>query len=959
MPARIPLSTYRLQLQGAFTFDQAAEQLDYLQRLGIGDCYLSPVLRARPGSLHGYDVIDHSRINPELGGEAALLELAQGLRRRGMGLVLDVVPNHMCITGGENAWWRDVLENGPSSPFADHFDIDWNPPKSDLAFKVLLPILGDQYGRILEAGELSVSEEAGAFRVRYWEHEFPLAPGSLALILVPVLQALSRVLGENHPQALELESIVASLGQLPTRVETDPPRVRRRLRERAVIRRRLSALLDECPEARRALAASLVDLNGRRGDPRSFDRLEELLADQPYRLCYWRVAADEINYRRFFDINELAAIRVEEPAVFEAVHEVVFGLVRLGVVTGLRIDHVDGLRDPEGYLRALQRACAPATAGPELDDRPLYIVVEKVLADRERLAPSWPVHGTSGYELMNLLCALFVEPGGARRLVTDFQRRRGSFSDTVYWCKKLVLRASLSSELTVLARRLDRISEQHRHTRDFTLDSLHRALLELIACLPMYRTYVRPGEDEVAPDDRRRVEQAVREAKQRNPVLSGSIFDFLRGLLLLEHPEELDEVQREYRRDFVLRLQQLTGPVMAKGVEDTAFYRWIPLSCLNEVGGEPDRPGVGKEAFQRACQERLERTPHALSATSTHDTKRGEDVRVRIAVLSELAEEWLEAVGRWRELNAPHRAPVDGYEAPVEEEELLLYQTLLGAWPWDGLESAPELPGRIAAYMEKASREAKLHTSWISPQVEHEEAVARFVALVLDPARSAAFLADFTRFQAQVAWAGVWTSLAQVVLKVAVPGVPDFYQGSELWDLALVDPDNRRPVDFARRRAGLESLEKALEQGPAAAPALIARLAREPADGLIKLFVTWRALALRAARRAVFERGEHVAVEVEGERAAQVIAFARRCEEGAVLAVTGRWFARCDRDHGPPAGELWRGTRLILPESLREVRFRDALAGHELSATLEDGHGHLPLEEVFRHLPVALLEGVE
>ena len=789
MPARIPIATYRLQLNREFNFTQAAELVDYLEALGVSDAYLSPVLTARAGSTHGYDVVNHEQVHPELGGEGALIFLLDRLRERGMGAILDVVPNHMCITGGGNRWWNDVLENGPSSPYARYFDIDWNPPKEDLVAKVLLPILGDQYGRVLENQEIRIRYEAGAFFACYYEHRFPLAPRSLIHILGPVVPELRATMGAADEAVQELESILTAVRHLPRRTETEREQVEERRREKEIIKRRLGTLMEAHPGVRQAIERSLADLNGRRGEPHSFDRLEALLGDQAFRLSFWRVASDEINYRRFFDINELAAIRVEEPEVFAAVHEVLFRLIEHGGVTGARIDHLDGLREPVGYVEALQRRCHAAlqlarsraaasakglTAEEEESRCPCYLIVEKILVGDEPLHEGWPVHGTTGYEFLQRVGGVLVDRSSARRLREIYEGFVGEarrYRDVAYESKKLILRVAMSSELTVLARRLDRISEYHRYSRDFTLNSLQEALAELIACFPVYRSYVAPEDVTLSDVDRAYVEAAVRTAKRRNPAMSASLFDFLRQLLLCEDPEGLDEHQRAERRDFVLRLQQLTSPVTAKGIEDTAFYRYFPLASLNEVGGEPDRLGYSVEEFHRFNLGRQRAWPHGLSATTTHDTKRSEDTRARIAVLSEVPEVWAQAVARWRTLNQRHKTDVGGTEFPDPNEEYLLYQTLIGTWPLVPLDAAghERYVGRILEYMNKALKEAKVHTSWVNPNEAHDRAVERFVQAVLEPGGGHPFPAEVAALVRRIAPAGLCNALAQVVLKIATP----------------------------------------------------------------------------------------------------------------------------------------------------------------------------------------------
>ncbi|MBV9923665.1 MAG: malto-oligosyltrehalose synthase, partial [Acidobacteria bacterium] len=647
MQARIPVSTYRLQFNREFTFGEARALADYFRELGVTDYYSSPVLKARPGSAHGYDIVDHTQVNPESGGEEQLAELLRALREQGMGFLVDVVPNHMSIAESQNAWWQDVLENGPGSSFARHFDIDWNPPNPTLKNRVLLPILGDQFGRVLERQELRVSYRDGAFFLNYWETQLPVAARTSTLVLRRALEAARARLAESDPNALELESIITALEHLPPRTETDPARLRERRREKDVVRRRLSTLVKESNEIRAAVHDALARLNGEQGRPESFDALEELVSRQAYRLSFWRVAADEINYRRFFDVNELAAVRVEERPVFTAVHEVILRLVRQGLVTGLRIDHVDGLLDPYKYLKDLQREAE----GRRNEARPFYVVVEKILGHDELLRREWPVQGTTGYEFVNLLNGLFVDAANGqalRELYADFTGARVRFTDLLYECKRLILKAAMSSELFVLSRRLTRIAERSRYTRDFTQNSLHHALTEVIACFPVYRTYIRRTQATVSPDDRLNVNAAVREAKRRNPAEDTSVFDFIASLLLLKDPKGTGPEERAERRDFALRFQQVTSPVTAKGLEDTAFYRFYPLASLNEVGGEPALIGVSAERFHERNRDRQETWPHTLSATSTHDTKRGEDTRARINVLSEIPEEWNRALHRWR-----------------------------------------------------------------------------------------------------------------------------------------------------------------------------------------------------------------------------------------------------------------------------------------------------------------------
>jgi (1->4)-alpha-D-glucan 1-alpha-D-glucosylmutase len=954
------------------------------------------MFRARPGSLHGYDVIDPTKLNPELGRREDFLEFSARLKERGMGLMMDVVPNHMCIAGSGNQWWNDILGNGPSSPYAMFFDIDWRPPKQNLANKTLLPVLGDQYGRVLENQEIQLVYQRGLFLATYYETRLPISPRTNVYILNVALDDLKNRLDETHPHRLELESIITALSHIPPRTETDPDKVRERLREKEVSKRRLAALVSESREVANSIKRTVKAFNGERGQARSFDRLGELLAEQAYRLCFWRVAADEINYRRFFDINELAAIRVEHPKVFAAVHELVFRLMKEGHVTGLRIDHIDGLYDPERYLRDLQDGCRRALrvaanrppAGvprkrPEPGvDRPCYVVVEKILGPVERLRETWATHGTTGYDFLNLLNGLFVDPQSEAAFKKLYRRLTGAesdFADVAYESKKLILHAAMSSELHVLARRLDRISEQSRYTRDFTLNSLQYALGEVIACFPVYRSYIpQDGSgvtgDQVGEEDRRHISQAIRNAKRRNPTVSSSTFDFIESLLLLRYPEEIDEEQRRERREFVMRFQQLTGPVTAKGIEDTAFYRYHPLASLCEVGGDPSRFGVSTGAFHRRNRENMALWPHTLLATSTHDTKRSEDARARINALSEIPARWYRAVRRWQNLNRDLKTMIDEQAAPDANEEYLLYQTLIGVWPLDpagaaeGGQSSEAFTHRIQEYMIKALREAKAHSSWLNPDEEYEQAMRDFISKVLS---SDAFVGDFTEFQAPIARAGMYNSLSQTLLKATAPGVPDFYQGTEIWDFSLVDPDNRRPVDYDRRIRLLESLRLPPQGGGArsgregepadheeALSALADELIRDAGDGRVKMFVTSRALNFRRDNRELFERGAYLPLQTDGGRERHVVSFARKLGDKAAIVIATRFALRLTGSAERPIGpEVWGDTSVLINEELAGC-YRDVFTGASVCARPREDGASLSLSETCARLPVALLERV-
>jgi (1->4)-alpha-D-glucan 1-alpha-D-glucosylmutase len=962
-PIHVPVSTYRIQLNRFFRLEQATELIEYLADLGVSDCYISPIHKARHGSLHGYDVTDHGILNPEIGTDDQFRRFAVEIRSRGMGLLLDVVPNHMCISEETNCWWWDVLENGPSSPYASFFDIDWNPPKEDLIDKVLLPMLEDQYGRVLENREIQLAFDHGTFHVLYHGLKLPVAPGTYHFVLDPLLEQLLRAQGSDHPDVLELESILTALSYLPRRTDVDFQKIRERQREKEIVKRRLAELADRSRAVSNQIEESVRRMNGRPNDPRSFDRLEELLAEQVYRLSYWRVAADEINYRRFFDVNDLAAIRVEDGQVFDAVHRLVLRLIREGFVTGLRVDHPDGLFEPQRYFQGLQEACLAAwtsrggSAAVEPGSRSFFVVAEKILVGDEDLR-RWAIEGTTGYGFLNFLNGIFVDRTKRRavgRVYRSFTGWNQSYEDLVYESKQLILQVSMSSELNVLARKLDRISEQHRWSRDFTLESLRDALRETIACFPVYRTYISNDAETADPEDERQIRAAIEAAKLRNPAMSESVFDFIRSVLLLQDPDGLTEAQRAERRLFVMRVQQFTGPVMAKGLEDTAFYRYFPLASLNEVGADLRGFGTPLSVFHAKNRIRLRLWPNAMLAGSTHDTKRGEDVRARINALSEIPVEAGRAFRRWRDVNASSKSVVGGLDVPSANAEYLLYQTLLGTWPLSVMsaEGREDYTRRIEGYMEKALREAKVRTSWVSPNRPYEEAVRRFIQSLLDPAPDNRFLAEFSDLQVLIAWAGILNSLSQLVLRIASPGVPDVYQGSELWDLSLVDPDNRRPVDFALRRRLMGELVEA-ERGDRAE--LTERLMADPRDGAIKLYLTRTALRLRRANRELFARGSYIPLEAIGGHQRHVIAFARRNGTTCAIVLAGRFFLSLGTRLAQPRGHtVWGDTCLELPQSLGGKAYRDVFTGRQVSLLLQNGKWRLPVADAFSHLAVSLL----
>lgn len=965
-PAYVPCSTYRLQLNLRFTFGQAASVVAYLHDLGITDCYTSPFLMAHPGSMHGYDVTDHTRFNPEIGSEEQFTVFAQSLQKLGMGLVVDVVPNHMCITHPSNLWWWDVLENGPGSDYSRHFDIDWNPPKAELANKVLLPFLPDQFGLVLESQSIRALYDGGGFALDSSGTHFPLAPRSWTPLLERILVKAKERLTDTDGHVLELESIITAISHLPRREDTDLAKVRERQREKEVIRRRLAALIEDSDVIKTCLKEVLAIINGTKGDSHSFDALEKVLDDQAYRLSFWRVASDEINYRRFFDINDLAAIRVENPEVFAIVHRIPFELIQKSLVSGIRIDHPDGLFDPLRYFEDLQ-AQVPlpgvvSTNGSGSGRRRIYLAAEKILVGSEELRPGWAIEGTTGYGFLNLLNGLFVDSSKARffqRLYRKFTGWSQSYSDLIYESKRLVMQVSMSSELNVLSRRLDRISEQHRRSRDFTLESLRDALREVIACFPVYRTYIRTDTKHPDEQDERYIRSAIKAAKRRNPAISGSVFDFIQDLLLLKDPDSLSDPDRAERRLFVMRFQQLTGPVMAKGLEDTAFYRYCPLLSLNEVGGSPDKFGVALTDFHAKNLSRRQSWRNAMLASSTHDTKRSEDVRARINVLSEIPADWYRAVRSWQLLNEQKKIQVAGENVPSANEEYFLYQTLLGAWPLAAMDNAgyADFAGRIHTYMEKALREAKVNTSWINPNTEYEAAFHSFLDAILDRTTGKPFLDQFAAFQVRIARAGIYNSLSQTVIKIAAPGLPDFYQGTEVWNFSLADPDNRRRVDYDRLQKLLAGLHAAESEEP---ERLVDRLLAEPEDGSLKLYVTRNALRFRREHRSVFAKGSYLPLRISGERGKHVVAFARSLRGTTILVLAGRFFAQLEGQTRTPVGsETWGDAEVVLRKRLSTGPYRDVFTGKAISPVRRDGDFVLPISEAFAHLPIAMLVNVD
>ena len=925
----IPRATYRLQFNREFTFADAGRVVPYLARLGISHVYASPILKARPGSMHGYDVTDHTRLNPELGTPEDFAALVATLHEHGMGLIVDIVPNHLGVMGDDNVWWLDVLENGPAARSAHHFDIDWRATRPSMRDRVLVPILGDVYGAVLERGELRLQLDptAGSLSIRYHEHLLPIDPREYPRIFAqsPIPATL---FAEDDPHRADFESLLNAFGNLPARSDTSEDSIAIRYRDKEAHKRRLVRLLERSPEIQQYIEATVARLNGTPGDPRSFDALDALLDAQAYRLSYWRVAVDEINYRRFFDVNDLAALRMDEAGVFDSTHKLIFELIERGMIDGLRIDHVDGLYDPQAYLQRLQT-------------KPLYVVVEKILAPYERLPETWPVRGTTGYEFAALTTSWLVcneyETRMTRRY-RQFTESDATFEQIAYESRRLVMRSSLAAEIEVLATQLDRIAQLDRHTADFTRAGIREAIREVIACFPVYRTYV--SHRGVSDEDRRLVNWAVNVARKRSAGVELSVFDFLRDVLLGERSEGKSESTRRAMLEYAMKFQQVTSPVAAKGVEDTALYRYNRLVCLNEVGNDPGRFGTPSSALHQSNAERARAWPHTMLATSTHDTKRSEDVRARIAVLSELPDLWKLHLARWARLNRSKRRHIGDDPAPDRDDEYLLYQTLLGVW--SPTEDLAVLTERLQAYMIKAAREAKRSTSWIAPNAEYEKALGDFVGeLLADPERSA-FLKDFQSLAATVAFFGRINSLAQTVLKITSPGLPDFYQGTEQTALTLVDPDNRRRVDFNAAAAHLDVIDR-LQGSPRG-------LLWEQDGAASKLYVIRKLLQLRRDDPELFARGDYQALQVEGARKEHVFAFARTHEGRSCIVIVPRWTAKLmDAVNELPLGDqVWADTRI----SAAAARMTDVLTDRDIAID-----GSVAVAAVLAEFPAAVLVG--
>lgn len=949
---RVPCSTYRLQLNSEFTFADATAIAEYLHDLGITDCYASPILAARPGSTHGYDVCDCAKINPEAGSREEFDRWTKRLQGLGMGLLLDIVPNHMS-TDLSNTRWRDVLRHGQDSEFAHWFDIDWHPPDKRLHGKVLLPILEAPYWKVLEAGKLQVIYGQEGFALTYHSEELPLSPDSCEYLQQEILN-----LCRAEAKATESFEDLTTLGEVAAKLNSwgtisDAGRARQTSLN-------IASRQGTRPEIWPALQRALKRFNGSVGTPESFDSLHALLQRQHYRLAHWRLGNEEINYRRFFDVTDLVALRVEEPEVFQAAHELVLHLVQQGKVTGLRVDHPDGLWNPQQYFDRLQQAALRRERGATSSS--LYVVAEKILNGQEALASDWPVAGTTGYDFLNQLNGIFINCSSREaldQLYFEFTGAENDFRSLVYGSKLMILQNSLRSDLRSLSALLRFIAARTRYGLDFGGSEIQDALAAIAAAFPVYRTYMTEQSQVPSQTDRAVIKKAIESAKQANQPLDREVLSFIESLLLLSPPKDLDEEGLTACRQFVMKFQQLTAPVMAKGLEDTAFYNYNRLISLNEVGGSPDQFGFSLHSFHEQNRLRTEHWPHSLLATATHDTKRGEDLRARLNVLSEIPEEWRQAVMKWSRLNAEKKTEVDGEQAPDANDEYFLYQTLVGAWvnEAEATQGSDGFRQRICQYMLKAIREAKSHTCWTEPNQTYEEATERFIQQILTHSQTNLFLDDFMLFYRKIAFFGLFNSLAQVVLKMTCPGVPDFYQGTELWDFSLVDPDNRCPVDYQTRKALFADLREKLESGGVDVAGLVKLLFKNYQSGQIKLYLIWRLLQIRRQRRVLFERGDYLPLTAIGAKKDHLCSFARRYSGESVITVAARLVLGLSQgsQRGALEADVWQDTALPVLGGRPGEAYKDALT-QQVVAVRPDGS--LPIPEVLALLPVAVLERV-
>ena len=917
---RIPVATYRIQFNHSFDFQAAKKIIPYLAELGISDIYASPIFKARKGSTHGYDVVDPDQLNPELGDEQDFNELIRELKNYEMGWIQDIVPNHVAYDY-ENQMLMDVLENGESSKYLHFFDIDWNHPCESIRGKLLAPFLGRFYGESLEGGEIQLRYCDTGLTINYYNMRFPVKIESYVNIFTHQLSALKRTLGGDHPDFIKLLGILYVLKTLSTGEEMDE-----RYDQITFIKRMLWELYTGNLEMKRFIDANVQAFNGEKDNPESFNLLDNLLSEQLFKLSFWKVATEEINYRRFFSINELICLRAEDEEVFDHTHALIFQLIEEGKVSGLRIDHIDGLYDPTNYLKRLQERTGD-----------MYIVVEKILGVTEEIPPFWQAQGTTGYDFLNYLNGIFCKNKSEKqfnRIYSDFTGFKTVYDDLVSEKKRLIIGKHMAGDVDNLAHLMKGIAARYRHGSDITLYGLKRTIVELMTQFPVYRTYI--NSEVFRESDPSYIKEAVKRSIERVPNLLNEL-DFIERFLLLKFEDYLTREEKEQWIHFVMRFQQFTGPLMAKGFEDTVLYVYNRLLSLNEVGGSPDRFGTSLKEFHSFNRKRGEMYPYSLSATSTHDTKRGEDVRARINVLSEIPDEWRRSLRQWNKINRGKKRTVNGRNVPDENDEYFLYQTLIGAFP--SYESEyPVFIERVKDYIIKAVREAKVRTAWLKPDTEYEDACISYVEEILREENR--FLKEFVPFQRKVSHYGIFNSLSQTLIKITSPGVPDFYCGTELWDLNLVDPDNRRPVDFEKRISLLRDIMNTSYK----------ELLATREDGRIKLFLINRALQARKERADVFQKGSYIPIEAGGRFKEHVVAFARNHGDGWTITIAQRHLTALIKERELPIGrQVWEDTHILLPKGVPAL-WKDAITTQVI-----EGMETLLIGDVLEHFPVALL----
>jgi (1->4)-alpha-D-glucan 1-alpha-D-glucosylmutase len=932
---QIPLATYRIQFNAGFNFQDATTIIPYLAELGISDLYASPILTARRGSSHGYDVVNPQEINPELGGMEDFEGLVAMLKRYEMGWVQDIVPNHMAFSS-QNHILVDVLENGHDSQYRDFFDIDWNHPYNGINGRVLAPFLGKFCGDCLENGELKLRYDQAGISINYYDQSFPLRIESYSHILMYDLSRLREQLGRNHPLFIKLLGVLYMLKYIPSGAEG-----RERYDQITFIKRMLWELWNESAEVKAFIEQNIETFNGEAGKTESFNLLDSLLNEQFFRLAYWKVGNEELNYRRFFTVNDLISLRVEDQKVYDTAHAFILQLVQEGKLTGLRVDHIDGLYDPAQYLTRLR------DGAPEI-----YLIVEKILEADEELPLNWPIQGTTGYDFMGKVNGLFCQQTNESEFDAIYHQFIGKFVDLeklIDENKRLIIGKHLAGDIDNLAHLLKQIADRHRYASDFTMYGLKRALVEILAVFPVYRTYI--SREGASKADQECMQWVVRRAKENLPDFGNELY-FIEKFLSLDFDDHLSQEDEKLWLHFIMRLQQFTGPLMAKGVEDTVFYVYNRLISLNEVGSSPAHFGLSIDDFHAFNQMRSSHWPHAMNATATHDTKRGEDVRARINVLSEMPQEWVDCLKQWHEINVAHKVKVGNLSAPSRNDEYFFYQSLLGAFPFHEADY-PNFVQRMKDYIIKAIREAKNHTAWIRPNAEYENAFMQFIDRTLDNSAKNPFLEAFRPFQRKIQHYGIFNSLSQTLLKLTTPGVPDFYQGTELWDLSLVDPDNRRPVDFDLRLDYLKEIKtKTRSKSKKGILTYIEDLLKTPEDARLKLFLIYRALQARRTHAELFQRGSYEKLTVLGSLKGHVIAFTRELGDMRAIVVVPRLLTELIKEGEYPLGEqVWHETRILQPPGSSAV-LHNALTGEEIQS-----EETLWLKEIFTHFPVALLVG--